>query len=101
MSASADPAEEPLAPAPPGGGAVARNTAIFSIATGISRIAGLVREISVASFFGTSGPFSAFTIARAASDMGISMRSSWSERLRRAKWRRWSIMQPPLTSQTS
>jgi putative peptidoglycan lipid II flippase len=51
------------APAPPGGGRIARNTAIFSIATGISRIAGLVREIATASFFGTRGPFSAFTIA--------------------------------------
>lgn len=56
-------AEEPTAPAPPGGGRVARNTAIFSIATGVSRIAGLVREIATASFFGTRGPFSAFTIA--------------------------------------
>ncbi|HEY2572217.1 MAG TPA: murein biosynthesis integral membrane protein MurJ [Solirubrobacteraceae bacterium] len=56
-------AEEPPAPVPPGGGRVARNTAIFSIATGISRIAGLVREIATASFFGTRGPFSAFTIA--------------------------------------
>jgi len=56
-------AEQPPAPAPPGGGRVARNTAIFSIATGISRIAGLVREIATASFFGTRGPFSAFTIA--------------------------------------
>jgi putative peptidoglycan lipid II flippase len=42
---------------------VARNTAIFSIATGLSRIAGLLREIVFASFFGTSGPASAFTIA--------------------------------------
>ena len=42
---------------------MARNTAIFSIATGISRIAGLVREIGVAKFFGTSGNFSAFTLA--------------------------------------
>jgi putative peptidoglycan lipid II flippase len=48
---------------PAGGGLVARNTAIFSLATGVSRIAGLVREISVASFFGTRPPFSAFTIA--------------------------------------
>jgi putative peptidoglycan lipid II flippase len=56
-------AEQAPAPAPPGGGRVARNTAIFSIATGISRIAGLVREIATASFFGTRGPFSAFTIA--------------------------------------
>lgn len=42
---------------------MARNTAIFSIATGISRIAGLAREVVVAGFFGTRGPFSAFTIA--------------------------------------
>lgn len=55
--------EEPAVPAPPGGGGVARNTAIFSIATGFSRIAGLVREIGVAKFFGTSPRFSAFTLA--------------------------------------
>lgn len=42
---------------------IARNTLIFSIATGLSRIAGLVREIVASSFFGTSGAFSAFTIA--------------------------------------
>jgi putative peptidoglycan lipid II flippase len=46
-----------------GGGKVARNTAIFSIATGVSRVAGLAREIVAASFFGTGGPASAFTIA--------------------------------------
>jgi putative peptidoglycan lipid II flippase len=66
LSTSAEAfAEEPPPPAPPGrgGGAVARNTAIFSAATGISRVAGLVREIAVAKFFGTSGSFSAFTIA--------------------------------------
>ncbi len=50
-------------PAPPGGGGVARNTAIFSIGTGISRIVGLGREILAASYFGTSGPASAFTLA--------------------------------------
>jgi putative peptidoglycan lipid II flippase len=55
LSAAAEPfAEEPPAPPPPGGGGVARNTAIFSIATGVSRIAGLVREIVAASFFGTA-----------------------------------------------
>ncbi len=48
---------------PPLGRGVARNTAIFSIATGISRVVGLLREIVAASFFGTSGPASAFTIA--------------------------------------
>jgi len=46
-----------------GGGRVARNTAIVSLATGLSRVLGLVREIVAASFFGTSGPASAFTIA--------------------------------------
>jgi putative peptidoglycan lipid II flippase len=42
---------------------IALNTAIFSIATAFSRIAGLVREIVAASFFGTSRYASAFTIA--------------------------------------
>ena len=46
-----------------GGGRVARNTAIFSLATGVSRVVGLAREIVAASFFGTGGPASAFTIA--------------------------------------
>ncbi len=45
------------------GGGIARNTAIFSILTGLSRIAGLVREVVASSYFGTSGPFSAFTLA--------------------------------------
>jgi len=39
------------------------NTAIFSVATGLSRIAGLVREIIAASLFGTTGAASAFTLA--------------------------------------
>src|SRR5947209_18372990 len=42
---------------------LARSTAFFSIATGVSRIAGLVREIVAASYFGVLGPMSAFTIA--------------------------------------
>ena len=42
---------------------LAHNTAIFAGATGLSRIAGLVREIVAASYFGTSGARSAFTIA--------------------------------------
>ncbi len=46
-----------------GGERVARNTAIVSLATGLSRVLGLAREIVAASFFGTSGPASAFTIA--------------------------------------
>jgi len=55
------PAETPSTPRKPG--RIARNTAIFSILTGLSRIAGLVREIVASSYFGTSGPFSAFTLA--------------------------------------
>jgi putative peptidoglycan lipid II flippase len=39
------------------------STAIFAIATGFSRVAGLAREIVAASLFGTGGPASAFTIA--------------------------------------
>ncbi|HET8757920.1 MAG TPA: murein biosynthesis integral membrane protein MurJ [Solirubrobacteraceae bacterium] len=39
------------------------NTAIFSVATGLSRIAGLVREVVAARYFGTTGPMSAFTLA--------------------------------------
>ncbi len=79
------PAENPASPRPaasaagPGeavatgsagaGGAVpprrriARNTGVFALATGASRVAGLVREVVASSYFGTSGPFSAFTIA--------------------------------------
>ncbi len=41
----------------------ARNTAIFSVLTGLSRIAGLGREIVARSYFGTSGAMSAFTLA--------------------------------------
>lgn len=56
--------EEDLAPQAPGATAgMARNTAIFSIATGASRVAGLAREVVAASYFGTSGAASAFTIA--------------------------------------
>jgi putative peptidoglycan lipid II flippase len=48
-----------------GGGSerVARNTAIFSVLTAFSRVAGLGREILAASYFGTGGPASAFTLA--------------------------------------
>jgi putative peptidoglycan lipid II flippase len=48
---------------PRGQGRVARNTAIFSFATGISRVVGLGREIVFTSYFGTSEAASAFTIA--------------------------------------
>ena len=39
------------------------NTAIFSVATGLSRIAGLIREVVAAGYFGTTGAASAFTLA--------------------------------------
>ena len=51
------PAERPRS------GRLARSTAFFSFATGLSRIAGLVREIVAAGYFGVKGPMSAFTIA--------------------------------------
>jgi putative peptidoglycan lipid II flippase len=49
--------------APPLAGRLARSTAFFSIATGASRVAGLVREVVAASYFGVNGAMSAFTIA--------------------------------------
>ena len=44
-------------------GRLARSTALFSLATAASRVAGLVREMVAASYFGTLGPMSAFTVA--------------------------------------
>ena len=44
-------------------GRLGRSTLFFSIATAFSRVAGLVREIVAASYFGIKGPMSAFTIA--------------------------------------
>lgn len=40
-----------------------RSTAVFAAWTGVSRIAGLVREIAAAAIFGTSGAISAFVVA--------------------------------------
>ena len=45
------------------GGRLARSTAFFSIATGLSRVLGLAREVVAAGYFGVSGAMSAFTIA--------------------------------------
>ncbi len=56
-----DQGEEPMPEPRPG--RIARSTAFFSIATAASRIAGLVREIVAASYYGVYGPMSAFTIA--------------------------------------
>jgi putative peptidoglycan lipid II flippase len=44
-------------------GRLARSTALFSVATSLSRVAGLVREIVAAAYFGVSPVMSAFTIA--------------------------------------
>ena len=62
---SAGPAQEVFEPPETGksGGSVARSAAFFSIATALSRIVGLGREILVAALFGIKGPMSAFTIA--------------------------------------
>jgi putative peptidoglycan lipid II flippase len=65
-----EPPEPPRAtrpPGPPPAGPprrrIAVNTAIFAIATALSRIAGLGREVAGAAFFGTSAAYSAFTLA--------------------------------------
>jgi putative peptidoglycan lipid II flippase len=42
---------------------LAVSTAIFGIATGLSRVLGLVREMVAAYFFGAAGPINAFTVA--------------------------------------
>ena len=42
---------------------LARSTALFSIATGISRVLGLVREMVSAYYFGVTGAINAFTVA--------------------------------------
>ena len=62
----------PLAerPAPPSGAVpdaprrrLAVSTAIFAVATGLSRVLGLVREIVAAYYFGAAGKVNAFTVA--------------------------------------
>ncbi|HEY8808678.1 MAG TPA: murein biosynthesis integral membrane protein MurJ [Solirubrobacterales bacterium] len=60
-----EPGEESSGEPAPGSrsGRIARSTAFFSLATAASRIAGLVREIVAAGYYGVSGPMSAFTIA--------------------------------------
>ena len=51
--------EEPAAR----GRRLAWSTAIFGLATGLSRILGLVREIVAAYYFGAAGKINAFTVA--------------------------------------
>ncbi|HEY7421098.1 MAG TPA: murein biosynthesis integral membrane protein MurJ [Gaiellaceae bacterium] len=48
---------------PEAGRGLARSGVIFAIATGVSRVIGLVREIAQAAVFGISGPVNAFEIA--------------------------------------
>lgn len=48
---------------PGSGRRLARSTAIFSLATGLSRVLGLGREVVAANYFGARGPINAFTIA--------------------------------------
>jgi putative peptidoglycan lipid II flippase len=72
VTSEAPPAGDPAArgEAGPAGGdtppprrSFARNTAIFSILTGLSRIAGLLREVLASAFFGLTPAVSAFTFA--------------------------------------
>jgi putative peptidoglycan lipid II flippase len=42
---------------------LARSTAVFSLATGLSRLLGLVREMASAYYFGVAGKINAFTVA--------------------------------------
>jgi putative peptidoglycan lipid II flippase len=52
--------------APPGAAhrrRLARSTLIFSLATGVSRVLGLVREMVAAYYFGAAGAINAFTVA--------------------------------------
>jgi putative peptidoglycan lipid II flippase len=64
--AAPEPAAEPPAGVRPRGRTAAgraRNTAIFSVLTGLSRVAGLAREVVAAAYYGTGGAASAFTLA--------------------------------------
>ncbi|HEX4527607.1 MAG TPA: murein biosynthesis integral membrane protein MurJ [Gaiellaceae bacterium] len=59
--ATDDPAATPVARRPVRRLAV--STAIFSLATGISRVLGLFREVVAKNYFGVNGPVNAFNIA--------------------------------------
>jgi putative peptidoglycan lipid II flippase len=63
VTSEAPPADDrPQAPRAPRR-SFAANTAIFSILTGLSRVAGLMREVLASAFFGLTPAFSAFTFA--------------------------------------
>src|ERR1700732_3326416 len=53
----------PVPPPSPPRRRLALSTAIFALATALSRVAGLGREIVAASFFGTTAAASSFTLA--------------------------------------
>jgi putative peptidoglycan lipid II flippase len=63
IAAAGGAAEPPEPPPPPPRRRIAVSTAIFAAATGLSRIAGLGREVAQAAYFATSGAASAFTLA--------------------------------------
>ncbi len=53
----------PVRERPGARGRLARSTAIFALATGLSRVLGLVREMVAAYYFGAAGRVNAFTVA--------------------------------------
>jgi putative peptidoglycan lipid II flippase len=61
--AAAAPAAPPGGPEAEPGRGLARSGVIFAVATGASRVLGLVREIVAATMFGIVGPINAFNIA--------------------------------------
>ncbi len=64
MNDGADPAGAPAPdPAARQHRRLARSTLIFALATGVSRVLGLVREMVAAYYFGISGAINAFTVA--------------------------------------
>jgi putative peptidoglycan lipid II flippase len=60
---SGDGSPTPQQPGEGGTRRLAVSTAFFSVATGVSRVAGLAREVIAANYFGVSGAMSAFTVA--------------------------------------
>src|SRR5438067_73890 len=62
---TSDTASAPAVAPPPGASRsrLARSTVIFSLATGLSRVLGLVREVVAKNYFGVQGPVNAFQIA--------------------------------------
>jgi putative peptidoglycan lipid II flippase len=58
---TADPGAAPITERP--SKRLARSTAVFSLATGLSRVLGLFREVIAKNYFGVTGPVNAFEIA--------------------------------------